>query len=55
MSISDVTGIPYPTLTRKLAGKTEFSFTELMLIAAALGVSPSVFTPPPFQKLLVAA
>lgn len=49
-SLSDETGIPYPTLNRKVAGKTEFSFTELILIAEALGVSPSTFTPPQFQR-----
>lgn len=48
-SLSDETGIPYPTLNRKVAGKTEFSFTELLLIAEALAVSPSAFTPPPFR------
>ncbi|WP_424937556.1 MULTISPECIES: helix-turn-helix domain-containing protein [Bacteria] len=54
-SVSDETGIPYPTLNRKVAGKTEFSFTELLLIAEALGVSPSQFTPPPFQRNVVLA
>lgn len=54
-SLSDETGIPYPTLNRKVAGKTEFSFTELLLIAEALGVSPSAFTPPQFQRQAVAA
>lgn len=49
-SVSDETGIPYPTLNRKAAGKTEFSFSELLLIADAVGVAPSVFTPPPFQR-----
>jgi lambda repressor-like predicted transcriptional regulator len=54
-SLSDETGIPYPTLNRKVAGKTEFSFSELFLIADALGVSPSMFTPPQFQRQAVAA
>ena len=49
-SVSDETGIPYPTLNRKTAGKSEFSFSELLLIAEALGVSPTRFTPPPFQR-----
>lgn len=49
-SLSDETGIPYPTLNRKTAGKSEFSFTELLLIADALGVSPCIFTPPQFQR-----
>lgn len=54
-SLSDETGIPYPTLNRKVAGKTEFSFTELLLVAEALGISPSAFTPPQFQRQAVAA
>lgn len=54
-SLSDETGIPYPTLNRKVAGKTEFSFTELLLIAEALGVSPATFTPPQFRRNAVAA
>lgn len=54
-SLSDETGIPYPTLNRKVAGKSEFSFTELLLIAEALGVSPSAFTPPQFRAGLAVA
>lgn len=49
-SISDETGIPYPTLNRKLAGKTEFSFRELFLLADALGVKPWSLTPPEFIR-----
>lgn len=48
-SISDETGIPYPTLNRKLAAKTEFRFSELLALAEALGVSPARFTPPIFR------
>ncbi|QIK82436.1 helix-turn-helix transcriptional regulator [Sanguibacter sp. HDW7] len=51
VSISDETGIPYATLNRKLAAKGEFSFRELLLIAEALGVSPSTFTPPAFARV----
>ncbi|WP_223690069.1 helix-turn-helix domain-containing protein [Leifsonia poae] len=47
-SVSDETGIPYPTLNRKLAAKSEFSFTELLMLADALGVAPKQFTPPVF-------
>lgn len=54
-SVSDETGIPYPTLNRKLAAKTEFRFSELLAIADALGVSPSRFTPPIFQPGVAAA
>lgn len=49
-SLSDETGIPYPTLNRKVGGKTEFNFRELLLLADALGVSPATFTPPPFAR-----
>jgi len=44
-TIAQQTGIPYPTLARKLAGKTAFSFSELFLIAEATGVTPSRFVP----------
>lgn len=44
-AIAQETGIPYPTLTRKLAGKTAFSLSELFLIAAATGVTPSHLLP----------
>lgn len=50
ISLSRETGITYATLNRKLAGKTEFSFSELLLLADALGVPPSKFTPPPFWR-----
>ncbi|MDI6024501.1 helix-turn-helix transcriptional regulator [Leucobacter sp. UT-8R-CII-1-4] len=49
-SLSDETGIPYPTLNRKLKAQTEFSFTELFAIAEALGVPPWKFTPTLFSK-----
>jgi len=48
--LSDETGIPYPTLNRKVAAKTEFTFTELFKIAEALGVSPAEFTPIAFTR-----
>jgi len=49
-SVSDETGIPYPTLNRKVAGKGEFTFRELLALAEGLGVAPSAFTPPPFAR-----
>lgn len=49
-SVSDETGIPYPTLNRKLKAQTEFSFTELFLLSEALGVPPWKFTPAVFSK-----
>ena len=57
LSLSEETGIPYPTLNRKLAAKTEFRFSELLAIAEALGVSPAKFTPPMFvpEQLAVPA
>lgn len=54
-SISDETGIPYPTLNRKLAAKGEFTFSELLSLAEALAVSPTAFTPPAFRRTVVAA
>ncbi len=54
-SISDETGIPYPTLNRKLAARTEFTFSELLRLAEALAVSPVQFTPPAFRPAGVAA
>lgn len=54
-SVSDETGIPYPTLNRKLAAKTDFSFRELLALADALNVAPSAFTPPIFARETAAA
>lgn len=50
LSISEHTGIPYATLNRKLAGKSEFTFAELFLLAEDLGVNPATFTPSPFRE-----
>ncbi|MGO1410388.1 MAG: helix-turn-helix domain-containing protein [Microbacterium sp.] len=44
-AISKETGIPYATLNRKLAGRSEFTFSELFLISDVLGVRPSQFVP----------
>lgn len=54
-SISDSTGIPYPTLNRKLDGKGEFSFSDLLAIAESLTVPPARFTPPAFLPADMAA
>ena len=51
-SLSDETGIPYPTLNRKMAAQTEFRFSELLAISEALGVSPAAFTPTVFARVL---
>lgn len=48
-SLADETGIPYTTLTRKLQGKSEFSFSELLVISEALGVAPHLLVPPLFK------
>lgn len=48
-ALANRTGIPRPTLHRKLSGFGEFNFSELFLIASALDVSPSRFTPEPFR------
>lgn len=55
VSVSDETGIPYPTLNRKVAGKSEFSFTELLAVSECLGVSPSMFVPASFAPMAVAS
>lgn len=46
--VSDETGIPYPTLNRKVAGKSEFALSELASVAEALGTTPSRFIPATF-------
>lgn len=49
-SVSDESGIPYPTLNRKLKAQNEFSFSELYLLAETLGVPPWRFTPAAFSR-----
>lgn len=49
-SVSDESGIPYPTLNRKLKAQTEFTFVELYLLARTLGVPPWRFTPGEFTR-----
>lgn len=53
--VSDETGIPYPTLNRKLAGRTDFTWRELVTISEVLAVNPSTFTPPIFASPAPAA
>lgn len=48
--ISEITGIPYATLNRKLSAKTDFSFCELLELADALEITPSQFVPPVFRQ-----
>lgn len=55
-SVADAAGIPPTTFGRKLKGLVEFTFSELLRIADALGVKPSAFTPTAFDpRLKVAA
>lgn len=37
-ALARATGIPRPTLRRKVAGERDFAFTELALVAVALGI-----------------
>ena len=56
--VSEETGIPYSTLNRKLDGKADFTFKELLGLSEAIGVSPASFIPPLFRspvELAVAA
>ncbi len=46
--LSERTGIPYSTLSRKMKAQVDFTFTELFAIAEALGVAPSQLTPSAF-------
>lgn len=48
LQVAEESGIPYPTLNRKVAGKSEFSFSELLAVSEVLHVSPAVFTPKAF-------
>lgn len=48
-SVAADAGIPQTTFGRKINGHVEFTFSELLRIANALGVSPSTFTPTAFH------
>lgn len=47
-SVAAGAGIAQTTFTRKINGHVEFTFGELLRIAADLGVSPSTLTPSAF-------
>ena len=49
VALSEATGIPYPTLNRKLAAHRDFTLSELLSIAEALRVPPSSLIPPHFK------
>ena len=48
-SVSEMSGIPYSTLRRKIRGHGDFDFPELLTLAKALRVHPAVFTQPPYR------
>ncbi|PPF78369.1 hypothetical protein C5B99_00245 [Pseudoclavibacter sp. Z016] len=41
--VAEQVGIPYSTINRKLAFGAHFGLRELLLLAEALGISPSQF------------
>lgn len=43
--LSEKSGTPYTTLTRKLRGQSDIGTTELVHYAVVLGVHPSVLAP----------
>lgn len=45
-----MTDIPYTTLRRKVRGLDEFRFSELVLVAEALGIKPSDLVPTVFKE-----
>ena len=49
LEVSEKTGIPYATLSRKIKGTSDFTWRELLAIAEFLGLSPARFTPPAFR------
>jgi transcriptional regulator with XRE-family HTH domain len=49
-SVSDSTGIAYPTLRRSLKGGRSFTILELVKIADAINVPPSALLPDTLTK-----
>lgn len=49
-TVSDKTGISYPTLRRSLTGGRSLTITELTKIAATIGVQPSALLPDSFTQ-----
>lgn len=47
-SLSDATGIAYPTLRRSLKGGRSLTFLEFSKIAGVIGVQPSTLLPEAF-------
>lgn len=57
ISVSEValkSGIPRTTLIRKMHGGGEFGVYELVRIAAAIGIKPSMLLPKEYKSLAVA-
>ncbi len=49
-ALADETGIPYSTLRRKLRGLSDFTLSDLLLIAEALGTTPDLLLPTEFHS-----
>ena len=49
--LSETTGIPYTTLTRKLRGLSDIGSNEMVIIATRLEVHPSAITPDIFKSV----
>jgi len=47
--LATVTGIPFSTLRRKLAAQADFTLSDVVEIAEALGVSPAALVPAAFR------
>ena len=54
-SLSDKTGISYPTLRRSLSGGRSLTISELAKIAATIGIPPSALMPDSFARNATAA
>lgn len=53
-SVAAEVGIPSTTFGRKINGHVEFSLSELLRIADALGVAPASFVPAAFSPRVAA-
>lgn len=50
-SVAETAGIPWATFSRKINGHSEFTVSELLRIAAAIGVRPGALLPPAFEAV----
>lgn len=53
-SVASAAGIPSTTFGRKINGHVEFTFSELLRIAEAVGVAPSTLAPSAFRQAVAA-